>query len=256
MKKITKLLVLCMMIAAFSVGCGDSKSNLAKANLADYAEAVSRDMPQDMGDAGIMESITYDMQANQLTFTFLPNPQWVNVARLDISETKKMVIFSLSDPDNRSMLESYVAAGASLRFIYRDNATGEECDFVILPKELEDALANKDEDKAMAALQAAAANARKGCPTQMDEGIYLSDCRVTDSSFCYKYEVSGDYSLDIMNEQRELMKHQMIQNLSSDPSIGQLAGACALTGRSIDFIYEVEDQGSMTISIDPSELKI
>lgn len=255
MKKVISPLLL-LLLTVIASACNGSSS--ARRHLAELVETANSEMPRSFGSVGTIESVTYDTDMNQVTLTMDINTDALTIAEIRNAESmnRKTQLSYLSGDESRPVTQAIVEAGASLRTVYKNVASGESCEFVLLGNEIKEAY-ERGADNAVVdneMLEQVAATVRQTCPKQMSPDFYMTDCYLTPTSLCYEYELGDGYSIDILEDQKEMAKNQIIEQARSDAAIRQLMNACLQTGRNVKYIYKVENQGSITIVIDPADI--
>ncbi|MDE6207076.1 MAG: hypothetical protein K2M55_04645, partial [Muribaculaceae bacterium] len=202
MKKIVYIIiaVACVLLSACS-GKG-SASNPTGIELT--VAQMQGDLPLDLGNGVILQSITYDNKARVLTFSYVSDERNVNVGAFVKAQSaqKRFLTTLLSSDDSAELVQMLVDAGSSIDYKYHGTLSGEDGTVHFSNDDLKDIAGSNDSTRdARGELTDLVAITRAQCPLEFDgpdmllDSVVLTDDNINFYVSCNseRYDLRGNF---------------------------------------------------------------
>lgn len=227
------------MLAIVMTACADRKVNELKSEI----EKFNKSCPIDLGSMGLLDSASYDSEANVFVIYTTVNDRYLGVGELTqerrklCDENLKLAMFSPGS-ENFSRMLADIGAGVRAECRWKENHQPEV--LTIPAEEIKRLVENpiSDQERYKIILDNLITASNLSCPMEMEKGVTLVNVVDDGSNVIYNCNVDETiYCMATLEENQKQIKLSMELAFRNDPASVTLGTHIANAGRGLIYRY-------------------
>lgn len=231
MKRII-IIALAALSVAFAACTNDSE--LRKA-----VEQFSKSCPTSLGEYATLDNVDYENHTVTMYYTMADGIFNFDALKANDKSFRNNMLKSYANNNEKGFamfIDEIIKANAGMRLVFKDHQ-GNSHEMLISPEELKKNRPNPDASPDEM-LKAMTDNTKLQLPEEVDECMIMTDVILDDNNYIFVYNIDESlYDIDIMRENSEIIKGEMLKELKSDPLMTKTCNLIKKTGRGLVYKF-------------------